>query len=84
MLTRVVWVKESKNGIGFEIGPNYDDLPMRSQLVTYGQSSCIRGNYLSSAILNDINPLNINIMVNIDITIYQYPTSTIGPYSRDF
>ena len=33
-LPRVVWVEESKNGLGFEIGPNYDDVPTRSQLLT--------------------------------------------------
>ena len=42
--------------------------------------SLSRGNYLSSASSNDINPLHINIMVNIDITIYQYSTSTIEPW----
>ena len=42
MLPRIVWVEEFKNSIGFEIGSNYDDVPTRSQLVTDGQSSCIR------------------------------------------
>ena len=26
-LLRVVWVEGSKNGLEFEIGPNYDDAP---------------------------------------------------------
>ena len=42
-LPRVVWVEESKNGLGFEIGLNYADVPMRSRLLTDRQSSC-RGN----------------------------------------
>ena len=33
-LPRVVWVEESRNGIGFEIGPKYDDVPTMSQLLT--------------------------------------------------
>ena len=37
---RVVWFEESKNGLGFDIGPNYDDVPTRSQLLTDRQSSC--------------------------------------------
>ena len=37
---RVVWVEESKNSLEFEIGPNYDDVPTRSQLLTGKQSSC--------------------------------------------
>ena len=28
-LLRVVWVEESKNGLRFEIEPNYDDVPTR-------------------------------------------------------
>ena len=40
-LPRVVWVEESKNGLGFEIGPNYDNVPTRSQLLTGRQSSCM-------------------------------------------
>ena len=40
MLPRVVWAEESKNGLRFEIGPSYDVVPTRSQLVTHGQSSC--------------------------------------------
>ena len=39
-LPRVVWVEESKNGLRFEIGPSYDVVPTRSQLVTDGQFSC--------------------------------------------
>ena len=39
-LPRVVWAKESKTGLRFEIGPSYDDIPTKSQLVTDGQSSC--------------------------------------------
>ena len=31
-LPHVVWAEESKNGLGFEIGPNYDDVPTRSQI----------------------------------------------------
>ena len=37
----VVWVEEFKNCLGFEIGPNYDDVTTRSQLLTDRQSSCI-------------------------------------------
>ena len=37
---RVVWVEESKNSLGFEIGHNYDDVLTRSQLLTGRQSSC--------------------------------------------
>ena len=33
-------IEGSKNGLGFEIGPSYDDAPRRSQLVTDRQSSC--------------------------------------------
>ena len=40
-LPRVVWAGESKTGLRFEIGPSYDDVPTRSQLVIDGQSSCI-------------------------------------------
>ena len=40
MLPRLVWAEGSKNGLGFEIGPSYDDAPRRSQLVTDRQSSC--------------------------------------------
>ena len=40
MLPRVVWAEESKNGLGFEIGPSYDVVPTRSQLVIHSQSSC--------------------------------------------
>ena len=32
--------EESKNGLGFEIGPSYDDIPTKSQCATEGQSSC--------------------------------------------
>ena len=39
-LPRVVWAEESKNGLGFEIGPNYDNVPTRSQFLTDRQSSC--------------------------------------------
>ena len=35
---RVVWAEESKNGLGFEIGPSFDDVPTTSQCVTDGQS----------------------------------------------
>ena len=35
MLSRVVWVEESKKGVGFEIGPKYDDAPTASQLLIY-------------------------------------------------
>ena len=38
MLPCVVWAEESKNGLGFEIGPNYDDFPTRSQCLIEGQS----------------------------------------------
>ena len=37
---RVVWAEESKNGLGFEIGPSYDGVPMTSQFLTDGRSSC--------------------------------------------
>ena len=30
----VVWAEESKTGLRFEIGPSYDIVPMRSQLLT--------------------------------------------------
>ena len=38
-----------------------------------------RGNYSLFTSSNDIQLLNINIRVTIDITIYQYSTSTIEP-----
>ena len=37
----VVWAEEPKTGLGFEIGPSYDVVPTRSELVNEGQSSCI-------------------------------------------
>ena len=40
-LPSVVWDEESKNGLEFEIGPTYEDVPMRSQLLTDRQFSCI-------------------------------------------
>ena len=40
-LPRVVWAEKSKNGLGFEIEPNYDDVPTRFQCLTEGKSSCI-------------------------------------------
>ena len=39
-LSRVVWAEKSKTGLGFEIGPNYDNVPTRSQLLADRQSSC--------------------------------------------
>ena len=30
-MPRVVWAEESKTGLGFEIGPSYDDVSMVSQ-----------------------------------------------------
>merc|ERR1711966_389562 len=39
-LPHVVWAKESKNSLRFEIGPSYDDVPTTSQYLTDGQSSC--------------------------------------------
>ena len=39
ILPRVVWVKESKNGIGFKIEPNYDEVLTRPQLLTGRQPS---------------------------------------------
>ena len=36
----VVWAEESNTGLGFEIGPSYDDVPTTSQCATEGQSSC--------------------------------------------
>ena len=45
--SRVVWAEESKNGIRFEIGPSYDDVPTTSQCLTDGQPSCSgRGTHL--------------------------------------
>ena len=40
-MPRVVWAEESKTGLRFEIGPSYDAVSTRSQLVTHRQSSCI-------------------------------------------
>ena len=37
----VVWAKESKTGLGFEIGPSHGDVPTTSQCATAWQSSCI-------------------------------------------
>ena len=37
---RVIWSEESKTGLGFEIGPSYDDVPITSQCATILQSSC--------------------------------------------
>ena len=34
--------EESKNGLGFEIGPSYDAVPTRSQCLTDRQSSCVQ------------------------------------------
>ena len=39
-MPRVVWAGESKNVLGFEIGPSYDDVPTTSQRVTDGKSNC--------------------------------------------
>ena len=39
-MSRVVRAEESKTGVRFEIGPSYDVVPTRSQLLTDGQSSC--------------------------------------------
>ena len=39
-MPRVVWAGESKNGLGFEIGPTYNAAPTRSQWLIGGQSSC--------------------------------------------
>ena len=39
-LPRVVWPEESKNGLGFETGPSYDDVPTKSQLLNDTQFSC--------------------------------------------
>ena len=36
----VVWAKEFKNGLGFEIRPSFDDIPTSTQLLTDSQSSC--------------------------------------------
>ena len=40
-LPGVVLPEESKTGLGFEIGPSYDDVPRRSQLLTDRQYGCI-------------------------------------------
>ena len=45
-MPRVVCVEEFKTGLGFEIGPNYDDVPTRSQLLTDRQSSCTNKSFL--------------------------------------
>ena len=37
----VVWAKESKTGLGFEIGPSHGDVPTTSQCATAWQSSCM-------------------------------------------
>ena len=50
MLPSVVWAEESKNGLRFEIGPHYDAVPTRPQLVTRGQSSCMVKTSLSKNI----------------------------------
>ena len=39
-MARVVWAEESKTGLGFEIGPSYDDVSMVSQPLSDEQSSC--------------------------------------------
>ena len=39
-LFRAVWAEESKTGLRFKIGPSYDVVPTRSQLVTDRQTSC--------------------------------------------
>ena len=41
-IPRVVWAEESKNGPRFESWLSYDDVQTMSQLVTDGQSSCIK------------------------------------------
>ena len=38
-MPRVVWAEESKNGLRFEIGPSYDNVPTTSRCLTDGQSS---------------------------------------------
>ena len=39
-MSRVVWAEETKNGLGFEIGPSYDNVATTSQRLTdVGQSS---------------------------------------------
>ena len=45
-MPRVVWTEESKNGLRFEIGPSYDDVQIRSQLVTDGQFSCSTNRFI--------------------------------------
>ena len=42
------WAEESKNGLGFEIGPSYDGVPTAAQCATGGQSSCNLLCFLSS------------------------------------
>ena len=41
-LPRVVWAEDPKNGLRFEIEPSYDVVPTRSQVLTDGQSRCMR------------------------------------------
>ena len=36
----VVWAGEPKTGLGFEIGPSYDNVPAASQYAIAWQSSC--------------------------------------------
>ena len=48
----VTWAEESKNDLGFEIGPSYDDVPTRSLLLTDRQSSC------STLVLTSILPIS--------------------------
>ena len=40
-MPRVLWAAKPKTGLGFEIGPSYDDVPTMSQFLIDGQSSCI-------------------------------------------
>ena len=40
-MPRVVWAEESKNGLGFELGPSYDDVSTTSKFLFDRQSSCI-------------------------------------------
>ena len=39
-MPRVVWARESKTGLRFEIGPSYDGFPTASQCATAWQFRC--------------------------------------------
>ena len=46
-MSHVVWAEEFKNGLGFEIGPRYNDVPATSQCVQLDWLSIVDWAYAS-------------------------------------